>query len=43
MEEIFVSRITSIEKVDMMVAIGKDCTIVAAVQGIGCCFSSLHV
>jgi hypothetical protein len=27
----------------MMVAIGKDCTIVAAVQGIGCCFSSLHV
>jgi hypothetical protein len=43
MEEIYVSRITSIEKVDMMVAIGKDCTIVAVVQGIGCCFSSLHV
>eukprot|EP00979_Chaetoceros_neogracilis_P004925 scaffold845_cov274-Chaetoceros_neogracile.AAC.18 len=43
MEEIYVSRITSIEKVDMMVAIGKDCTIVAAVQGIGCCFSSRHV
>jgi len=43
MEEIYVSRITSIEKVDMMVAIGKECTIVAAVQGKGCCFSSRHV
>jgi hypothetical protein len=43
MEEIYVSRITSIEKVDMMVAIGKDCTIVAVVQGKGCCFSSPHV
>jgi len=43
MEEIYVSRITSIEKVDMTVAIGKDCTIVAAVQGKGCCFSSPHV
>jgi hypothetical protein len=43
MEEIYVSRITSIEKVDMMVAIGKDCTIVAAVQGKGFCFSSPHV
>ena len=32
MEEIYVSRITSIEKVDMIVAIGKDCTIFAAAQ-----------
>jgi hypothetical protein len=43
MEEIYVSRITSIEKVNMTVAIGKDCTIVAAVQGKACCFSSPHV
>jgi hypothetical protein len=37
MEEIYVSRINSIEKVGMMVVIGKDCTIAAAVQGKGCC------
>ena len=43
MEEICVSRITSIEKVNVMVTIGKDCTIVAAVLGKGCCFSSPHV
>jgi len=43
MEEIYVSRITSIEKADMMVAIGKDYTIVAAAPGKGCCFSSPHV
>jgi len=43
MEEIYVSRIISAEKVDMMVAIGKDHTVAAAVGGAGCCFSSPFV
>jgi hypothetical protein len=43
MKDIYVSKIISAEKEDVMVAIGKGGTIAAAVGGRGCCFSSPFV
>ena len=43
MTEIYVSSVLSTQKVDMMVAIGNDRTIAAAVGGAGSCFSGSSI
>jgi len=43
MKEVYTSSILSTQKVDMMVAIGNDRTIAAAVRGAGSCFSSSSI